>query len=653
MKKKATYQLIFLLFLKTSLLCGQSVIPEGLHPILQSADDSSKVDQLIEQARMYTPGILQLGDELSDSAMSAAQRIEYWEGVIQAQRTKAQVATFRGELSAAIDWYNKALELCGQQPQYKRNKISMTLSKGIVYFLEGNMGRAIDLYLEAESLCDDPQYDDLLDKTYRNMTMAYRKLERYEEVIPVYEKSIRLKTAIGDEAGLAATYNNMGIAYAFLEDYQASLKFLNMAEALFKELGEERDTRMVQLSKATALYELDQKQEAKVLLSDLLGKEEVSFPFYDLMQAKILFARLWIEEEQYEKAEKNLEDLSPRIEKTPFTQAIGDYLQLRATASRALNKVNEAYQYLQEYDLLRDTIVKTERQKLQKAMQAKYLTREKEDQIVLQTMALESDRRERMIYYVALLAMLAALGMGFTLYRQRQKANRLLSNKNELIEKSLNEKEILLKEIHHRVKNNLQIISSLLNLQSRQIEDPKALEAIQEGRNRVASMALIHKNLYQEEDLKGVDAADYVEKLTHNLMSSYQLSDQEVRFEKDIDPIQLDVDVVIPLGLILNEIITNSFKYAFDGMDEGHIYMRLKETQAGLELKVSDNGKGLPRGFDPDQLNSLGFRLIRAFAQKLEADLSITSKAGTQVHIVIPKHKLIQYADDQSTYSGG
>jgi tetratricopeptide (TPR) repeat protein len=109
------------------------------------------------------------------------------------------------------------------------------------------------------------------------MTMAYRKLERYEEVIPVYEKSIRLKTAIGDEAGLAATYNNMGIAYAFLEDYQASLKFLNKAEALFKQLGDERDTRMVQLSKATALYELDQKQEAKVLLSDLLGKEEVQF----------------------------------------------------------------------------------------------------------------------------------------------------------------------------------------------------------------------------------------------------------------------------------------------------------------------------------------------------------------------------------------
>jgi tetratricopeptide (TPR) repeat protein len=222
----------FALSQQHQLLCGQSVIPEGLHPILQSADDSSKVDQLIEQARMYTPGILQLGDELSDSAMSAAQRIEYWEGVIQAQRTKAQVATFRGELSAAIDWYNKALELCGQQPQYKRNKISMTLSKGIVYFLEGDMDQAIDFYLEAESLCDDPQYDDMLEKTYQNMTMAYRKLERYEEAIQVYEKTIPLKTAAGDEAGLAATYNNMGIAYAFLEDFESSLNFLNKAEAL-------------------------------------------------------------------------------------------------------------------------------------------------------------------------------------------------------------------------------------------------------------------------------------------------------------------------------------------------------------------------------------------------------------------------------------
>jgi two-component sensor histidine kinase len=653
MKKKATYLLIFVFSITSYLLCGQSIIPEGLHPILQSADDSAKVDQLIEQARMYTPGILQLGDELSDSAMTAARRIGYWEGVIQAQRTKAQVATFRGELTAAVDWYNKALELCGQQPQYKRNKISMTLSKGIVYFLEGDMDQAIDFYLEAESLCDDPQYDDMLEKTYQNMTMAYRKLERYEEAIQVYEKTIPLKTAAGDEAGLAATYNNMGIAYAFLEDFESSLNFLNKAEELFEQLGNEKEIRIVQLSKASALYELGKKRQAKELLATVFGAEDLSLPFYDLMQGKLLFARLWIEEEQYEEAEKHLQDLSPRIERTSFTQAIGDYLWLQATASRALNKVDEAYQYLKEYGFLRDTIVQTERRKLQETMEAKYLTREKEDKILLQTMALERDQKERLIYYVMLLAMLSALGMGFTLYHQRQKANKLLSNKNKLIEKSLNEKEILLKEIHHRVKNNLQIISSLLNLQSRQIEDPKALEAIQEGRNRVASMALIHKNLYQEEDLTGVDAADYIDKLTYNLMSSYQLSDQDVHFEKDIDSIQLDVDVVIPLGLILNEIITNSLKYAFKGMEKGLIRMSLKETEAGLELRVSDNGKGLPAGFDPDQLNSLGFRLIRAFAQKLEADLSITSEAGTQVHILIPKHKLIQYADDQSTYSGG
>jgi two-component sensor histidine kinase len=113
-----------------------------------------------------------------------------------------------------------------------------------------------------------------------------------------------------------------------------------------------------------------------------------------------------------------------------------------------------------------------------------------------------------------------------------------------------------------------------------------------------------------------------------------------VSFEKDIDPVQLDVDVVIPLGLILNEVITNCLKYAFDEKDKGLIQMSLKEKTEGLRLRVVDNGKGLPTGFDVEQLSSLGFRLIKAFTQKLEAGLTISSVAGTQIEVFIPKHKL-------------
>lgn len=529
----------------------------------------------------------------------------------------------------------------------------MILSKGIAYFIEGDMGKALEQYQEAELLCNEPQLDDMLGKTYHNMALAFRKLENYQDAIRIYEKSIALKKAQEDSMGLATTYNNLGIAHAFLDEYETAVEYLNQAGALFEELGEWKEVKSVQLSLASAFYQLGEKRQAKNLLVDAFKDGDLSLPFYDLMNGKLLFAKLWMEEKEYTEAEKYLSELSPRIESTPFTQEIGDYLLLRATAAHALNKGKEAYNYLQEYSFLRDTLVQSERIRLEKEMEAKYLTREKEDQIVLQSMQLERSRKERLIYLVALFALLITFGLGFSLYRQRQKANRLLSNKNTLIEKSLAEKEILLKEIHHRVKNNLQIISSLLNLQSRQIEDPKALEAIKEGRNRVASMALIHKNLYQEDDLTGVDAADYIDKLTYSLLSSYQLSDQDVQIEKDIDPVQLDVDVVIPLGLILNEIITNCLKYAFEGQGRGLIRMSLKENYEGLQLRVSDNGKGLPSGFDPEELNSLGFRLIKAFAQKLEAELSIHSEAGTHISILIPKHKFMQYADHQSAYSGG
>lgn len=653
MKLKTTYLLVFLFSITAAKLCSQSVIPKGLQSLLQLPDDTNKVNQLVEQARMFTPGILQLGDELSDSAMVVAQKINYQEGLIQAQRTKAQVATFRGNIDLAVHWYDRALELCGQNPQFKKNKISMILSKGIVYFLEGKIQKAVDLYLEAEKMCNDPEYDDLLGKAYNNLAMAYRKQENYESAIEIYQKSIPLKEAGGDKAGLATVYNNLGVAHAFLDDHPTAINYLSRSKELFEQLGRWKEVSNVQLSQAASLYELERKQEAKALLSTAFGEGDLNLPFYDLMQGKLLFARLWLEEEQYREAEKYLQELSPQIERTPFLESLKDYLLLRATASYGLSKVGEAYQLLTEYNHLRDTLVKSERSQLEEAMNVKYQTKEKEDQVALQSMQLARDQREKWIFIVVLFALLAILGLGISLYLQRQKANRLLSTKNAVIEKSLAEKEILLKEIHHRVKNNLQIISSLLNLQSRQIDDPKALEAIREGRNRVASMALIHKNLYQEDDLTGVNAADYIDKLTDSLMSSYQVSDHEVRFEKDIDPVQLDVDVVIPLGLILNEIITNCLKYAFPEGQPGLIRMSLKEQENGIHLNVSDNGKGLPAGFEVEELNSLGFRLIKAFAQKLEAALNISSQFGTQIEVVIPNHKIMQYADHQSAYSGG
>src|SRR5690625_1691740 len=182
---------------------------------------------------------------------------------------------------------------------------------------------------------------------------------------------------------------------------------------------------------------------------------------------------------------------------------------------------------------------------------------------------LEYQRVTRLLIGGILISLLIA-SLLYYLFRLRKRSHRILSQKNEQISKTLGEKEILLKEIHHRVKNNLQIISSLLSLQSRQLESPQAREAMQSSRNRIKSMALIHQKLYQDEDLVGVDIAEYIDKLTVSLASSYKTSTGNIEIKTDVDPMKLDVDTIIPIGLILNELISNSFKYAFDMEKGGH-----------------------------------------------------------------------------------
>jgi PAS domain S-box-containing protein len=209
----------------------------------------------------------------------------------------------------------------------------------------------------------------------------------------------------------------------------------------------------------------------------------------------------------------------------------------------------------------------------------------------------------------------------------------------EQIKTSLKEKEVLLKEIHHRVKNNLQIISSLLNLQSGYIHDEHAGEMFKESRNRVKSMALIHEKLYQSKDLARIDFAEYVRHLTTHLFRSYGVNTHAVSLKINIDKILLDIDTAIPCGLIVNELVTNSLKYAFPPGVIGEIRVDLRRENDGrLALLVSDNGAGLPADFDFRQTDSLGLQLVSTLTDQLEATLAVDRTGGTSFKILLPPH---------------
>jgi PAS domain S-box-containing protein len=186
---------------------------------------------------------------------------------------------------------------------------------------------------------------------------------------------------------------------------------------------------------------------------------------------------------------------------------------------------------------------------------------------------------------------------------------------------SLHEKEVLLKEVHHRVKNNLQIISSIFNLQKQYVDDhPRALELLRDSQDRIRSMSFIHESLYQTKNFSHVDLATYIDGLTRNLMMSYSLSGK-VDLEKDLQPVELVLDQAIPCGLILNELISNSLKHAFPDGAPGRIHIGLKTVDERVEITIEDNGPGLPANFDQERDSNLGLQLVETLMGQLDGTI--------------------------------
>jgi PAS domain S-box-containing protein len=218
-------------------------------------------------------------------------------------------------------------------------------------------------------------------------------------------------------------------------------------------------------------------------------------------------------------------------------------------------------------------------------------------------------------------------------------------NSEDLIRKSLEEKEALLKEIHHRVKNNLQIVYSMLNLQTSQIKDKDAIELFKESKNRIFSMALIHEKLYQSKSLAKVDLGEYIRNLTNNLFSSYGVSERTISPKIHVENITLNIDTVIPCALIINELVSNSLKYGFPDLSrrrsgESEIRIELRRAVNNrFTLTISDNGVGLPEGFEIQKSESLGLKLVSVLVNQLQGSIRVDTNRGVEFAITFKADK--------------
>jgi two-component sensor histidine kinase len=218
----------------------------------------------------------------------------------------------------------------------------------------------------------------------------------------------------------------------------------------------------------------------------------------------------------------------------------------------------------------------------------------------------------------------------------------LIESQQELVENekklkaSLHEKEILLQEIHHRVKNNLQIISSLLSLQSKYISDQRDMEIFMDCKNRIHSMALVHERLYQSKNFALIDFQDYIQKLINYISNLYSKVSQNIQLSINVIDVFLSIDYAIPCALIIYEMISNSFKHAFDEKTKGEIKIQFYKEKEEYTLIVMDTGKGIPPNLDHTTSETFGLKLIQALTEQLRGDIKLDRRAGTKFTLIFP-----------------
>ncbi|SHL96844.1 histidine kinase dimerization/phosphoacceptor domain -containing protein [Chitinophaga sp. CF418] len=262
---------------------------------------------------------------------------------------------------------------------------------------------------------------------------------------------------------------------------------------------------------------------------------------------------------------------------------------------------------------------------------------------LLQAIRLKETRITRNYMIAGALMLVLLLGLAYNRFKVKQRSNREINAKNQSLQRLVEEKEWLLKEVHHRVKNNLQTVVSLLESQSAYLQDD-ALTAIQDSQNRVHAMSLIHQKLYLGENVASINMAVYLPELVNYLRDSFNVH-QQIRFQLDIAPTELDVSQAVPLGLIVNEAITNSIKYAFVESRQGQVItVRLSESdEKHIELVISDNGKGLPDDNHRNRSGGLGLKLMKGLTEDIDGHFTIRADHGTRINISfmanLPWHK--------------
>ncbi|MBI1267169.1 MAG: tetratricopeptide repeat protein [Cryomorphaceae bacterium] len=565
-----------------------------------------------------------------------SQKLSFQNGLVKSHLVAGYAHEYKNNLNEALKHHFQALEL-SKDAGDEQMTCSIYNILGFAYYFQGDLANALTYSSKAELLCGKIGDQEAYGQALNNIGVIFKADGKYKEAGETYRKSIRVKESQKDSSGLANSWYNLALTESYQGNEAESIDAFNKARDLYYQLGDSANVISVLLGYGQTFCHFDRYSEALDVLSEAMSYEK-----YLSKSMRYLIVSYYAQALRFtgqpDDAIRLLNSIYPDIKDSDRYELLRMVELEMASSLVKLKRFEEAIPHYDRMLAVTDTLNNAEKRDVLQELQTQYQTKEKEATIALQQQDIEFQKRQKLFLSIAVILAASLLVFALFFIRNKIRTNRVLDSQKKVIEGALQDKELLLREIHHRVKNNLQVVSSLLNLQSRSIEDADAQDAMLESRNRVQAMALIHESLYSHDDLRDIQASTYIERLCSNIFNSYKIDPDKIALSTKIDPLKLDIDETVPLGLIINELITNAVKYAF--MENGGaIHIALSAQNNLVVLSVADNGVGYAEGAKP----GFGTRLINSFAKKLKAEVSVFNNNGTTVTIMFPSKEKSAY----------
>ncbi|HLP50636.1 MAG TPA: histidine kinase dimerization/phosphoacceptor domain -containing protein [Chitinophagales bacterium] len=559
----------------------------------------------------------------------------------EAYRTRGLIRAIQNRLPEAMDQYSRSLDYAKRANNKYYEAACKSLIAGM-YQDNADYENALKYYLDGLKAAEQSGDKRTIGACCNNIATVYGAAGREPQLcLKYYAQAMQQATAINNLAfaGLIAT--NMAGEYMRAARKDSAEVMMSAALDFANRSGTRAYEYAVTLTGVGELYaQMDKPAEAQQMLLQAIALFDSLKRPINVLNPIMALCNLYLKQNKTAEAEVLGKRLLHDAQFYNARVFIREGYKILSEVARKKKKYEQSLEYFTQYSAWNDSVFNDDQQKsianvqaraelLQRELEVQYQTTQKTQE--LQILKLNNRYLRVGVLLAALLALLFAVVV-FLIFRtgkEKDKTNRQLAEKNALIEQQSKDKDMLMREIHHRVKNNLQIVSSLLNLQANTVTDAAAKEALRDSHNRIKSIALIHQKLYMQQEFTAILLQDYIQQLCQHLKSALNASAVQIQCSIRPPQLTLDIETSIPLGVIINELVTNSIKYAQINHAGGLIKIQISSDNTGLcTLHYADNGIGMPEGFDVKKSPTLGLRMVYELTRQLR---------GAMVYAKIPE----------------